>query len=102
MRRIRNLARDIGEKFHPLRVILFGSYARGTATPDSDVDLMVVFKSPQRRDKSLRICRAIEYHFALDLIVIDEARLAKRLGWNDFFLMDVVETGKVLYEANHS
>jgi predicted nucleotidyltransferase len=29
-------------KFHPLRIVLFGSRARGTDTPDSDIDLLVV------------------------------------------------------------
>src|SRR5438067_13220047 len=42
MRAIRQYARQIVERFHPHRIILFGSYAYGTPTPDSDVDLLVV------------------------------------------------------------
>ncbi len=102
MRRIRRLARDIAEKFHPLRIILFGSYARGTATSDSDVDLMVVFKTKQPPDAELKIMRQVDYDRGLDLIVIDQPRLTRRVGWHDFFLMDVLETGKVLYDASRA
>ena len=39
---ISEMVRRIVERFHPEKIILFGSYARGTAGPDSDVDLLVV------------------------------------------------------------
>ena len=39
---IRKMVRRIVRRFHPERVILFGSHARGEAGPDSDVDLLVV------------------------------------------------------------
>ena len=39
---IRRMVDTLVERFHPEKVILFGSYARGTAGPDSDVDLLVV------------------------------------------------------------
>ena len=39
---IRRYARHIAERFQPDKIILFGSYAYGTPTPDSDVDLLVV------------------------------------------------------------
>ena len=37
-------ARQIVQRFHPDKIILFGSYASGTPTPDSDVDLLVVIR----------------------------------------------------------
>lgn len=39
---IEHAVRDIVTRFHPEQVILFGSQARGDATPDSDVDFLVV------------------------------------------------------------
>jgi predicted nucleotidyltransferase len=41
---IAEMVRRIVERFHPERIILFGSYARGMAGPDSDVDLLVVMQ----------------------------------------------------------
>jgi predicted nucleotidyltransferase len=42
MRVIRLYAREVAEKFHPDKIILFGSYAYGTPHDDSDVDILVV------------------------------------------------------------
>ena len=40
---IRKLAKRVGKKFHPKKIILFGSYASGVPNKDSDVDLLVIF-----------------------------------------------------------
>jgi predicted nucleotidyltransferase len=42
MKDIRDLSRRIVRQFRPRRIVLFGSYAEGRATPDSDVDLLVI------------------------------------------------------------
>ena len=92
--------RQIVNRFHPRQVILFGSHATGTARPDSDVDLLVVIDSPEREAKqAARICQEIDYHFGLDLIVRSPKTLASRLALGDPFVRDVVERGKVLYDA---
>lgn len=54
---IAEMVRRIVERFHPERIILFGSHARGTAGPHSDVDLLVVMQ-PQGSKRR----RAIEIH----------------------------------------
>jgi predicted nucleotidyltransferase len=46
---------DIVKKIKPHKVILFGSYARGTPTPDSDIDIFVV--ASMRGTSSERIRR---------------------------------------------
>jgi predicted nucleotidyltransferase len=96
---IARVADDIAARFRPRKIVLFGSHAGGKATADSDVDLLVVFSSRQPRDASVRIRRELECDFPMDLIVIDEARLTQRLAWKDFFLTEIMEGGKVLYES---
>jgi predicted nucleotidyltransferase len=52
--------RTIVDHYDPQRVILFGSYARGTATEDSDVDLLVVFYTKvDRRERQVEIRRLL-------------------------------------------
>jgi predicted nucleotidyltransferase len=46
---LRDLVRQVVETVHPLKVILFGSRARGDACPDSDYDLMVVVRNGSNR-----------------------------------------------------
>ncbi len=90
---------QIVEKFHPLKVILFGSYAYGTANEYSDVDLFVLMDfAGHPTHKAVEIITNIDYRFSLDLIVRTPAVLKQRLEWHDFFLMDIVEKGKVMYE----
>lgn len=53
---IEGMVRRIVRRFDPERIILFGSYARGTAGPDSDVDLLVVMPvTGSRREKAIEI-----------------------------------------------
>ena len=57
---IDRMVQRIVKKFHPERIILFGSHARGQAGPDSDVDLLVVMPMDGcKRDKRLEIRRAL-------------------------------------------
>jgi len=59
-KKIDAMARRIARRFHPERIILFGSHARGAATADSDVDLLVVMPVEQGKlAKELEIRRAL-------------------------------------------
>lgn len=101
MRDIRAFARRIAAEFKPRRIILFGSYAYGTPTEDSDVDLMVVFGGRVSVvDRALEIRLAMDYPgFAMDLLTRTEAEIRRRVRMNDWFIKEIVEHGKVLYEA---
>lgn len=98
MSAIRRYVRGLAERFKPDKVILFGSYAYGNPTPDSDVDLLVVMPARNELDQALRIDEALDRGFALDLIVRAPRNLERRLRWGDFFLQEIVGRGKVLYE----
>ena len=92
---------DIVREFAPLQVILFGSYAYGTPTEDSDVDILVVMAMLQSEEwqQGLEIKRRIPERFRLDLHVRSAAEMVYRVSHNDWFLRDVLEKGNVLYET---
>ena len=92
---------DIVREFAPLQVILFGSYAYGTPTEDSDVDILVVMAMLQSGawQQGLEIKRRIPTRFQLDLHVRSAAEMVYRVSHNDWFLRDVLEKGDVLYET---
>jgi predicted nucleotidyltransferase len=98
---IRRFARQLGERFHPERIILFGSYAYGQPPADSDVDLLVVMPAASDVNQSIRMTMAFEPIFPLDLIVRTPAKLRRRLAEGDRFLQEVVTRGKVLYEKRN-
>ena len=94
---------QIATQFRPKQIILFGSYAYGQPRPESDLDLLVVMDTPLReREQRRQIRQAINYNFGLDLIVRKPATLAQRLAWGDFFLREITEKGKVMYESAHN
>lgn len=99
MRDIQDVVTQIVTKFQPERVILFGSYAYGDPSPTSDVDLLIVMNTSLRSvEQEIIICRAINYHFGLDLLVHTPQSLAERIAKGDSFLREIVTQGKVLYE----
>ena len=99
---IQRVSDEIARRFCPDKIILFGSYAYGTPTDDSDVDLLVVMPFEGRKaKKATEIRLAIRAGFAMDLIPITPARLEERLAMNDFFLREITEKGRVLHAGDH-
>lgn len=96
---IRRFARRIAARFEPERIILFGSYAYGTPHVESDVDLLVIMPAHDVVNQAIRIDLALEAPFSLDLIVRTPKHIERGLRDNDWFLREIVEKGKVLYEA---
>jgi predicted nucleotidyltransferase len=95
---IRRLVERIAELFHPDKIILFGSYAYGQPTPDSDVDLLVVMPARNEIDQALKLALAVDPPFGMDLIVRTPKNLKWRLEEGDWFLREAVGKGKLLYE----
>jgi predicted nucleotidyltransferase len=99
---IGDVCRRIAEEFHPERIVLFGSYARGNPTPDSDVDLLVIMPLEERPvDKSVAIRLRIRPPFPVDILVRSPAAVRERLALGDSFLRRILDEGNVLYETPH-
>lgn len=96
---IRRFARRIAERFQPNKIILFGSYAYGKPHNESDVDLLVIMRTRNAIDQAIRIKTAFERLFSLDLIVRTPWQIERGLKDDNWFLREIIEKGKVLYEA---
>lgn len=99
---IRQYAAQIAERFHPSRIVLFGSQAWGTPHKDSDVDLLVVmpFEGKGMR-QSVKICTEFYPPFPLDLIVRKPEEVDTRVERRDFFLQEIMNKGIVLYDQRN-
>lgn len=98
---IKNLCKEIVDRFRPQKVILFGSYAYGVPTPDSDIDLLVVMPFDGRvHDQAVKIRRDLDSTYPIDLLVRTPEQIRERVEMEDFFMREIVEQGKVLYEAD--
>jgi predicted nucleotidyltransferase len=97
-RDIQELAERIVAGFKPQRIILFGSHARGDATGESDVDLLVVVPGDEPRYKSAgRIRASLRLDIPLDIVVRRPAEFENCAG--DPLVLDVRQHGRVLYAA---
>jgi len=99
-RQIRSFVKQVGALFHPNQVILFGSYAYGKPTADSDVDLLVVMahEGPAAM-QAARIRKRVRAGFPMDLVVRSPSEIRKRLAMGDSFIREVMERGQSLYEG---
>ncbi|MBM4285050.1 MAG: nucleotidyltransferase domain-containing protein [Deltaproteobacteria bacterium] len=98
---IEDLCQRIVRDFAPERVVLFGSYASGRPTPDSDVDLLVIlpFEGTNFR-KSLEILNRTNPSFPIDLLARTPEDTSRRYEAGDPLIREALDRGKVLYERH--
>jgi predicted nucleotidyltransferase len=104
-RDIEKWCENVGREFRPEKIILFGSYAHGTQTKDSDVDVLVVMPLPRgQRDvrQAAAIRDRVRADFPMDVIVCSPRQIAQRLARGDGFIADVLRRGRLMYEGQHS
>ena len=97
--KIRQMVNRIIKQFHPEKIILFGSHARGDAGPDSDVDLLVVMPvDGSKREKQLDLRMALhDIRMPVDVIVTRPEDFAWRKDVVGTIEWPATRAGKVLY-----
>jgi predicted nucleotidyltransferase len=92
--------RRVARTLRPAKIILFGSYAYGTPTQDSDVDLLVVMDTTaSSKERSWAVSQLlIPRPFPVDILVRTPKEITQALDRRDFFIEEIITQGKVLYE----
>ena len=99
---IQNFAAELAREFQPEKVILFGSYARGTAGEGSDVDLLVVMPGDASGVRvAADMIMRLKPTLPVELLVRSSRQISERIARNDYFLRDIMTSGKELYSASH-
>ena len=100
-RLLEELVQRIVEAVHPLRIILFGSAARGEMGPNSDLDVLVVMPDGVHRRQTAQLLyrHLMGLGFAKDIVVVTESDL-ERHGSNPYLIIKpALDEGKELYHA---
>jgi uncharacterized protein len=98
-KKIDQMVQRIVKRFKPEKIILFGSYGKGTAGPDSDVDLLVVMPvSGSKREKAVEIGVALHaIRIPKDIIVTTPEEFAWRKEVLGTIERPAALEGKILY-----
>lgn len=98
--RLRKISERLKIEYYAEKVILYGSYAKGEATEDSDIDILVIAPTNERmfdRMATVRgIIRDLRNGLPISPIVFTPEELTLRLGEGDPFLQTVLQEGIVL------
>ena len=101
---LKEMTNMIVNEVNPRKVVLFGSHARGTARPDSDLDFLVVEDGPfnaqhSRRAEMARLWKLLgDYFIAKDFLIYSPEEIAKWEGVETHVVHHAMKEGKVLYE----
>ncbi|MFH0937598.1 MAG: nucleotidyltransferase domain-containing protein [Candidatus Daviesbacteria bacterium] len=86
------------KKIEPDKIILFGSYAYGNSTKDSDIDLLVVLDTPNSFHQRIQQIRPLlPKNQAIDLIVLTPTEYQQTKNVNPL-VKEIDTKGKVIYE----
>jgi predicted nucleotidyltransferase len=104
-REIKKIITEVVEKirreYEPEKIILFGSYAYGNPTADSDIDLFIVKETGKRRiDRFVEVKRLIyepDREVSISPLVYTPEEVKKRVEMGDDFVAEVLSRGEVLY-----
>ena len=99
---LQKLLQTLVEKVRPEKVVLFGSYANGTASPESDIDLLVILESDLRRDhRQEAISQALRpRRVPIDILAYTPAEVQRCMQLPTSFVRHILTTGKVLYDRH--
>jgi len=95
------IVKRVVDNYHPEKIVLYGSYAYGNPTQESDIDLFIVKDENKKRiDRSCEVRKILRdiKGISIQPVVFTNAELQERLKLEDDFILEIVNKGKVLYE----
>jgi len=109
-KKVKTIVSEIVEKLKrehkPLKIILFGSYAYGNPTEDSDIDPLILKNTDERRvDRFVQVKRIIynpNCKIPVSPLVYSPEELDERLRMGDDFIKEIIQKGTILYEGASS
>ena len=97
---IQKIKEQIVKNYKPEKIILFGSFAYGKPNENSDLDLLIIKKTKDSRVERIKdVLMGVESNLPLEPLVYTPKELAARLKLGgDFFIEEVLNRGKIIYE----
>ena len=98
---ISRIVRKIKNEYQPEKILLFGSYAWGNPTRDSDIDLFIIKQTDEKpRDRRIKVREILDEEnalFALEPLVYTPDEIENRLKLGDDFIKKIINKGVVVH-----
>lgn len=96
---LESAVKSLRDKYHPEKIILFGSLTKKNITEGSDIDLLIIKKTAKNPwERAREVESIVERKVPFDLLVYTPREVRDRLKINDFFIKEILERGEVVYE----
>ena len=100
---LNNIVKRLIDAYQPEKIILFGSYAYGKPSADSDLDLLIVKQTAERFiDRWTNVRKIVsdpKRSIPFEPLVLTPRELEERLAIGDQFIEEIIRKGEVLYAA---
>ena len=97
---INSILDQILKKYHPIKIILFGSAVLDSFNNDSDLDFLIIKDNVPHigRDRSRELRRLLkERTLACDFLIYKQEEFDERFNMGDPFILSIIKEGKILY-----
>lgn len=90
----------ITKQYKPDKIYIFGSFANGKITADSDLDFFIIKKTiKSRRERQREVSRIlIDREVAMDILVYTPEETEKRKNLGDPFILNILNSGRLVYD----
>jgi predicted nucleotidyltransferase len=99
---INRMTERLVAEYTPLKIVLFGSYAYGRPSADSDIDLLIIKETQDdfidRWGEAQRILTGTHRFIPVETLVMTPEEVEDRLAVGDHFIRDILKRGRVLYD----
>ena len=98
---VQNIVKQLLHLYRPQKVVLFGSLVKGEVGPGTDIDLFIVKSDVPELgvDRIRELDALVAYRLATDFVVYTPEEVKQRLSLGDPFVKNILEEGRVLYDA---
>lgn len=95
------ILKSLKKKYNPEKIILFGSLASGKVGEWSDIDLLIVKNTRKNAlERKKEVDNICDVNIAFDPIIFTPQEVKERLRWKDYFIQEILNKGKLLYERH--
>lgn len=101
--KIKKIIQKIAENYKPESIYIFGSYAWGKPTKDSDLDLFIIKDTDEwffKRSVEVKKPLLSDYSMAMDVFVLNHKEIKKSLKQGNIFINKILSNGKKVYERS--